>query len=257
MAKGVAIKFKSYGESVNHLLRVIKLDKELQKHNNIVLKPFLMSSGKIHTPVEFVESVLLYCLQHKPVDARVFIAEGSDGEDTLDLFEKMGYKKLAEKYSIGLIDLNECEYEEIRDGDFLKFESIFYPKILLDSFVISLPKIALDDELEMIGSLSNMVGAFPSQFYKGFLTKKKTKLRKWNMKYTIHDVLRCKMPDFSIVDASEQGNILAGFAIEMDKQASVLLGKSPSAISHLSLAMQSFPDKPVKKEASEVENNSQ
>ena len=41
MAKGVAIKLASYEETIPKLLKVIKLGNELQKHKQIVVKPFL------------------------------------------------------------------------------------------------------------------------------------------------------------------------------------------------------------------------
>src|SRR3989344_3542281 len=100
MAKGVSIKFKSYHETVPKLLEVIKFDKEIQKYDSLILKPSLKNSDSMHTSVEFTEAVLKFCLSNKNPDAKVFIAEGSDGEDTFQVFEKLGYKTLAEKYSI-------------------------------------------------------------------------------------------------------------------------------------------------------------
>ena len=38
MVKGVAVKLKSYEETVPKLLKVIKFDEELKKHERIVLK---------------------------------------------------------------------------------------------------------------------------------------------------------------------------------------------------------------------------
>lgn len=252
MAKGISIKFKSYEETIPKLLELIKLDKELQKHNTIILKPSLKNLVSLHTSSAFTESVLKYCLNNKKPDARVLIAEGSDGEDTMDVFGKFGYQDLAEKYSIGLIDLNNTEVEEIQNNNFLKFDSILYPKILKDSFVISLPKLAEDSEIEMSGSLSNMLGAFPARYYKGLFSKEKTKIRRWPLKFSLHDLLRCKMPDFALIDASEQGSILAGFPLEMDKQAARLLGKEWKLVSHLRLINEKFPEEiPIKDKMSE------
>jgi len=257
MAKGVSIKFKSYHETVPKLLQLIKLEKEIQRHNKIVLKPSLKNHDAQSTPVEFVEEVLKYCISHKNSDAQVFIAEGSDGEETIDMFDSSGYKALSEKYNIGLLDLNESEIEEIQDGEFIKFESIAYPKILLDSFIISLPKLAEDPELDIQGSLSTMLGAFPSKYYQGIFARKKSKIRKWPIKFSIHDILRCKMPNFAIIDASEQGSIIAGMPLDMDKQAAKLLGKEWKDISHLRLIDESFAKDFAKKDAAEKEKESQ
>jgi uncharacterized protein (DUF362 family) len=235
MAKGISIKFKSYDSTVPKILDLIKLDSELKKHKQIVIKPFLRNSEELHTSPEFAESVIKYVLNNKNPDASVFIAEGSDGEDTLEVFEKLGYRELAEKYSVSLIDLNNSEVNSVSDTDFNKHDSIQYPKILLESFVISLPKLADDFELEMVGSLSNMIGAFPSKFYKGFFSSRKNKLNKWPMKYNIADIVKCKAPNLAIIDASEQGSIISGVPLDMDKIAAKLLGKEWKSVSHLKL----------------------
>ncbi|MBS3091556.1 DUF362 domain-containing protein [Candidatus Pacearchaeota archaeon] len=240
MAKGISVKLKSYQDTVPKLLSLIKLNEELKKHNKIVLKPYLSSDLAKSTKGEFVESVLQYCLKHKNPEAQIFIAEGADGASTMDLFDELGYKGLSEKYSIGLIDLNDAETKEIRDGGFLKFNRIMYPEILMDSFVISLPFLNEDAELEMIGSLSSMIGAFPSSFYKGVFSSKKKKIRKEPIKYAIHDILKAKMPDLAIIDASAKGSLLAGQPLEMDKQAARLLGKEWKSIQHLKLLDESF-----------------
>ncbi len=256
MTKGVSIKFKSYAETVPKLLEVIKFDKELQNHDKIILKPSLKNSDSPHTSLEFTEAVLKYCLANKAPQSQIFIAEGSDGEETFQVFEKLGYKNLAEKYSIGLIDLNNTEAEEVVNANLMKFDSVMYPKILLESFVVSLPKLGEDSELEMAGSLSNMIGAFPARYYKGLFSKAKSKIRRWPLKFSLNDILVCKLPDLAVIDASEQGSILAGMPMDMDKQAAKLLGKEWKAVSHLRLISERFPEKPLQspnKEEDKVE----
>lgn len=240
MTKGVSIKFRSYEATVPKLLELIKFERALEKHKIIILKPAVNQKDAMNTSAEFVEEVLKFCLKHKKPETSVFIAEGSDGAETLDLFDSLGYKTLSEKYQVGLLDLNQAEIEEIQDGNFIKFESIRFPKILLDSFIVSLPKLSHDGELEMQASLSNMLGAFPSRYYQGLFARKKSKIRKWPLKYAVHDILRCKMPDFTVIDASEQGSILAGFPLDMDKQAAKLLGKEWKSVQYLRLIDEEF-----------------
>lgn len=252
MVSGVSIKFRSYSETVPKLLDLIKLEKELKKHNRIILKPIIKNSLSRHTNPEFVEAVLRYCLINKKAEAKIFIAEGADGEETSEVFDKLGYKKLSERYSVSLIDLNTSEVEEIVGADYLKFDKIKYPKILLDSFVITLPFLSEDTETEITSSLSTMLGAYPGKYYRGFFTQKKNKIRSWPIKYSIHDILRCKMPDFSIVDASEQGFIITGKPLATDKQASKLLGKDWRSVAHLRLADERIPENVEKKAKSEI-----
>lgn len=235
MVKGVSVKFVSYSDTIPRLLKLLKFDVELQEHTKVVIKPFLRDSASPHTSPALVEQVLRYCLDHKSEGMQIFIAEGSDGENTMELFEKVGYKKLAERYHVGLVDLNEAELEETLSTSFAKFESISYPKLLKESFVVSLAPLAEDSELGMIGALSNMIGAFPTKKYKGFFSKKKEKIRKWPMAYSINDIIACKMPDFSIIDASDKGSLFAGKPLDMDKQAVKLLGKESKSVSYIHL----------------------
>ncbi len=254
MAKGVSIKFRSYSETVPRILELINLGKELKKHSKIILKPSLSEidgEKTKSTPVAFVEQVLRFCLTNKNSVSEVFIAEGADGQETTELFDRLGYSKLAERYGVGLIDLNNTEVEKIEQHDFLKFSEIYYPKILKDNFVISLPVLVRDDETIFLGALSNMLGAFPSSYYKGFFSKTKSKIRKWPIKYSIHDVLKCKVPDFAIMDSSEKGVILAGLPQETDKQAAKLLGMEWKNVPHLKLVEEMFLADAIRKEKQE------
>lgn len=236
MVKGVSIKFKSYQETVQNLLRITKFENELKKHAVVVLKPCLKSmDSPANTPSEFTDAVLQFCMAHKNPETQVLIAEGADSGNTREIFEKFGYSALSAKYSVGLIDLNTAETEPIRDGEFLKFEEIYYPKVLTNALIVSLPKLSLDAETEISGSLSNMLGAFPSSHYMGWFSQNKNKIRKEPIKYAIHDILRCKVPQTAIIDASEQGLIMLGDPIEIDKQAAKVLGKDWKQVQHLRL----------------------
>jgi len=241
--KGASIRFKSYEESVPRLLDILKLQKELKKYDKIVLKPHLAIRIEDSASREFVENVLKFVLQHKNPVAEVFIAEGADGIPTEDLFEMLGYDKLAEKYDVSLIDLNKTETQAIENYDFLKFQEIQYPKLLLESFVITLPKLGLNEESVLTGALSTMLGAFPAEYYKGFFSKTKNKLRKWPIKYAIHDIIKCKVPDFSIIDGAEHNSILAGLPLELDKQGAKILGKDWKEIPYIKLIEESLNKK--------------
>ena len=257
VVKGVAVNFKSYEETIPKLLKLIKFDEELKKHDKIVLKPSLIPNDReSSTSSEFTEQILKFSMENKNPGTEIFIAEGCDGQKTTELFDEYGYTSLAEKYAIGLIDLNNTETEEIENSEFLRFDAIIYPKILLDSFVISLPKLNTSEEFGITGALDNMLGAYPARYYKGFFSSTKNKLNKHPKKYQIHDILKCKMPNFTLIDASEKSTLLAGQALEMDKQASKLLGIDWRTLPHLKLIDESFSEtKKVEKEVDELMGN--
>jgi len=235
MAQGVSVKFKSYEETIPKFLQLIKFNEELKKHSSIVLKPSLRNSKSHNTPIAFVEEVLKFCMAHKNPDAKIILAEGSDGEETHDVFEELGYKKLAERYPISLVDLNNADVQDVYNKHFIGFEEITYPKIIQDSYLISLPRLNNDDETEIHGSLSNMLGAFPASYYTGFFSSTKNKIRKNPIKYAVHDIVLCKMPNVALVDASDYGYIIAGKPLEVDKQSAKLLGIDWKTIQHLKL----------------------
>jgi len=233
------MKFVSYDKTIPKLLEIIRLENELKKYDKIVLKPHLSENASENTKPELIEEIIKFCLKHKSPIGEVYIAEGADGSDTEDLFDELGYRNLAEKYSIGLIDLNTAEVSDIESDEFLKFESISYPKVLKDSFIISISNLSENEETGISGSLPNMLGAFPAEHYKGFFSSSKNKIRKWPIKYSIHDIVKCQEPQFAIIDASEKGSILAGQPLEMDKQAARLLGAEWSDVPYLKLMAES------------------
>jgi uncharacterized protein (DUF362 family) len=257
MAKGVSIKFRSYSETIPRLLELINLGKELKKHSKIILKPSLKpieGEKSLSTPVAFVEQVLRFCLKNKNPVAEIFIADGADGADTMDLFNKLGYAKLAERYSVGLLDLNSADAERMEQYDFAKFSEIMYPKILKESFVISLPLLIPNEEISFEGALSNMLGAFPAKYYKGFFSRTKSKIKKWPLKYSVHDILKCKMPDFALIDSSDKGVILAGLPRDADKQAAKLLGIEWKDVGYLRLVEETFLEKEKEEKSEEIPN---
>jgi len=221
VAKGVSVKFTSYKETIPKTLSLIKLADELKKHDRIVIKPNLLTENKVK--VELTEQVLKFCLENKNPESEVFIAEGADGNETEEVFDDSGHTALATKYGVGLIDLNHTETEEVQSPEFLTFEKINYPKILRNSFVISVSNVISNEAIPIGASLYNMIGAFPARHYKGLFSFKKSKLKNIPLKNQIHDILKCKMPSLAVIDHSNQGLLIIGQPLEMDKQAAKVM----------------------------------
>jgi uncharacterized protein (DUF362 family) len=240
-AKGVAVSLKSYKETIPKILGLIKFQNELKKHDKIVLKPNLIPGfPEISTKPEFLEQILDFCIKNKNPGSEIFIAEGCDGQDTQEIFDDFGFSALAERYGVGLIDLNNSETEIIENPDFIKFESIHYPKLLSESFIISCPQLGSHGDIGVAASLDNMIGAFSSNHYSGFFSSTKNKLAKYPLKYQIHDILKCKFPDLAVIDGNELNVILVGQPLEMDKQSAKALGLNWKNLPHLRLIDESF-----------------
>jgi len=250
--KGIAsVRFSSYKESVPFVLDKLDVGKVLCKQSKIILKPNLTCNKQppVTTPVSFVKEVLNYCLDYSK--GKILIAEGSGGSNTGDCYRDLGYLDLAKKYSIKLIDLNEEEVVVKKSSSFKKFRYIYFPKVLDDSFLISLPVLKEHGEAKVTISLKNMLGCFPKEEYKGekYEGSWKAKMHQWLIDYSIHDILVCKFPDLAIVDAStgqiggevwgtpkKFGLILAGDPLGVDKEGAEILGKNWRKIKHISWA---------------------
>lgn len=234
VAKGVSVKYTSYAETVPKVLDILKFDQELKKHTSIVLKPVLNTTGN-NTNVAFVEAVLVYCLAKKQPQAQIYIAEGSEGAETEELFDAAGYTKLAERYGVSLVDLNTALTEPQQNGEFLKHTTIQVPVLLKDAFVIALPQAGEHPEWDYSGALATMLGAYPARHYRGWFTKQKSKLREFPLRFSIHDMLKCKMPNTAIIDASDKGLLFIGDPFELDKQVAKLYKGDWKHVSHLRL----------------------
>lgn len=249
MVKGVSIKLTSYDETIPKLFSLIKFDHELKKHETLVLKPFLHEDSAHSTPFALVESVVKYCAHHKQPGATLYLAEGADGIDTSHLFEEQGYRALAEKYDVSLIDLNTAETEPIGKNEFVGFEQIMYPSLLKNAFVVSLPVVKPHETVHMHGSLTNMLGAFPAQHYRGFFSRRKNKLDAYPHKYQVHDITLCKMPNLALIELRDKGLLLAGNPLEMDKQAAKLLGIDWRSVGYLRMLDETLDSIAEKQEA--------
>lgn len=241
MVKGLAVKLKSYEETIPKVLNLIKLAEELKKHKTIVIKVHLVpGQPQNSTKIEFLEPLIQFCVANKSPGSDIIIAEGCDGAETRELFDSLGFTSLAEKYSLGIIDLNESSSIEVQNPEFLRFKSIYYPELLLNSFIITATPARQHPEIGLSASLDTMLGAFPGYKYRGFFSNTKKKLREHPVKYQIHDILKCKMPDLAIIDAGEHGFLITGKPLDMDKQAAKLFGMDWKDIPHVRLVDESF-----------------
>jgi len=241
-------KFRDYRTSVPQALDLIAARQRLPRRRRIIIKPNLTNASKppVTTDVAMVEAIYDYCLACGCED--VIIAEGCGNGRTTDVFDKLGYGKLARRRGIELVDLNEADTVELVNPGALVLRRFHVPKIVLDAFVISAPVLKDHSFTGTTIAMKNMFGIAPARFYAGSWNK--SKLHSPSAHWATVDVCTYKPPDLCVVDASvalagmhlagkkkRLGVILAGSdPVAVDAIGTEMMGHEPLTLEYLRLA---------------------
>jgi uncharacterized protein (DUF362 family) len=242
------VKFTDYHTSINRALDLINAPAELSQDGLIIIKPNLTNSSPppVTTSVDAAEAVYNYCKAH--TKAEIVIADGCGSGTTPQVFKKLGYTDLADKYGLKLIDLNDVEIVTVKNDNAHQLKEFHMPKIAQNAFIISLPVLKDHSFTKTTIAMKNMFGIASAKFYAGSWNK--SKLHSPSTDKSVVDVCSYKKPDLSVVDASvalegmhlsgrhrKIGLILAGFdPVAVDTLGSSLLGHDPKKMPYLTLA---------------------
>ena len=245
--------FKNFTDSLPLLLDEIGAADILRQQERVLLKPNLVndSSPPITLPVDAMEALLGYlkdCSQ-----AELIIGEGA-GEPQLstdDVFQALGYDRLAKRYGVKLVDLNEAENVRLTHPDCRVFPEFFLPKLAFESFIISFPVLKAHSLAAVTLAMKNMMG-FPSHHhYQQGGYWRKAAFHK-HMHQAIFELNLYRKPDLSIIDASvgmaeyhlggptcepPVNKLVAGFdPVAVDAAGAKLLGLDWREVEHIRLA---------------------
>lgn len=253
--------FKSYKETIRQILRESGLADEIKNQRKILLKPNLTAKlpPPTTTPVELVEQVLRFCKENS--QAQIIIAEGAGGCDTYEVFEKLGYFDLGQKYKVEVLDLNRVLRVEKKNPKAIKLKKTFLPQLAFESYIINLPVLKVHSEAKMTSAMKNIFGFYLNQSYLSrvgeFLVAKifkkgwwdKSELHFLGVNEAIIDLNSYIKFNFNLVDASigQLGSeiygipcsppikkIIAGYdPKEVDKVCAPLLGLDVKEIKYL------------------------
>ena len=248
MSKVAKIKFVDYQRSVSKALDLIGAANSLPSSGLVIIKPNLTTADgpPVTTNVAAAEAVYKYCKAR--CSAEIAIAEGSGSGTTEAAFCANGYRKLAKKYSIPLIDFNQAEAVLVSNDDALQLKEFYMPRIVQEAFVISLPVLKDHSFTKTTIAMKNMFGIAPEAFYRGAWNK--SKLHSPSTHKSVVDVCLYKKPALCVVDAVVAlkgmhlageslniGLILASFdPVAVDAVGSKLLGHNPASIEYLRLS---------------------
>jgi uncharacterized protein (DUF362 family) len=219
----------------------------------VLIKPNLVTADKppITTPLELC-AALCGALRAGLPGVRIIVAEGcgSLDYDTAHVFKKLGYTRLAEDFGAELLDLNSAECVKISRPECKRFPEMWLPKILFESFVISVPVLKAHSMAGVTLSMKNMMGCAPPKHYNAGGWQKSA--FHTGMQEAVFDLNRYRAPDFSVLDATvgmseahlwgpicePQPNIVAFCAdpVAIDAFGASLLRKNPSSVGHIKMA---------------------
>ena len=245
------IEFVSYRESVPKALDIIGAGEVLKEQTAVLIKPNLINASPfpITTAPECIEAVIEYVRSCS--EAGIVVGEGCGDPnlETGDVFDRLGYRELARRQGVELVDLNHAPLKKLENGDCPVFREMYLPEIAMSHYLISVPVLKAHSFSEITGTMKNMIGLAPPRYYSGrFGTWKKAVFHR-KMHQSIIDLNRYRTADLSLMDATvgmphyhlggahcdpPLGKLIAGFdSVKVDRRSAELLGLRWQRIAHL------------------------
>jgi len=247
----VTIDFSSYRESVAVAFDMIGARQALAKQSAILIKPNLTNASPhpVTTPVGCCEAVVEYVRSCSKSDIVIAEGCGDPSLETDEIFDLLGYRGMAIRHAVPLVDLNTAPLRKLANKNCSVFPEIYLPEIVSTHFIISLPVLKAHTLSIITGTLKNMIGFAPPKYYSGRFGVWKKAVFHGNIQQAIIDLNRYRSPDLSLMDATvglaeshlggrhcspPAGKIIAGFdPLEVDRKAAMLLGLDWKRIPHL------------------------
>jgi uncharacterized protein (DUF362 family) len=196
--------FFSWKDSVPSLLDAAGLTERLSAEKRIIIKPNLVEPLKppITTPVELVAALVHYIRSRKP-HLEIIIGEGcgSSSNNTMQVFETLGYCKLAAMAGVTLLDLNEVPLVHMQNDNCSRWPEMYLPKIAFESFLLSVPVLKAHSLAGITLTMKNMMGLAPPSHYQQGGSWKKASFHQ-NIHEAVFDLNRYRTPDLTLLDAT-------------------------------------------------------
>ncbi|HHL39072.1 MAG TPA: DUF362 domain-containing protein [Deltaproteobacteria bacterium] len=238
-------------EPVAALLDASGLAGEIGERRRVLIKPNLVEAlaPPVTTPAALVEAVVAYVRRRLP-RCEVVIGDGTGSldYDTFHAFRVLGYEELARRRSVRLVDLNTEPLERLEDPALERWPVLFLPRIVMESFLISVPVLKAHTLAGVTLTMKNMMGAAPPLHYQAGGHWKKSAFHA-GIHEAVADLNRYRSPDFTVLDATvgmseahlwgptcdpPPGLISAGFdPVAADAYGAALLGRDWRSIGHI------------------------
>lgn len=160
------VNYKNSPESLKYAIELCNGFQELQIDSSILIKPnfvtwnneFDLPPYGVYTTTQLVEDLVIILKEFGCHN--ITVAEGavtmSGHSDTPNVFKGLGYEKLAQKYDIKLLDLNNSESEKIKVNDKISYN---ISKDALESdFFINFPVLKTHSQTKVSLAIKNLKG---------------------------------------------------------------------------------------------------
>jgi uncharacterized protein (DUF362 family) len=246
--------FTSWQESVPRVLAAADLISRLDPDKKIIIKPNLVEPQKppITTPVELIEALVDYIHASNP-GFKIIIGEGcgSSSNDTWQIFEELGYNRIANLPNVSLMDLNEAPLIQMQNNECKRWPEMYLPKVVLDNFLISVPVLKAHSLAGVTLTMKNMIGLAPPSHYQQGGHWKKASFHQ-GIQEAVYNLNCYRTPDFTLLDATigmqeahlwgptcdpPPNRLAAGFdPVAIDSYGCRLLGINWKTVGHLAMA---------------------
>ncbi len=238
MSKVVIVRGKNRENMVERALTALGInpyrDKVVIKPNLIINRPY-----PVTTSPKTVECLINYFTGKAN---EILIAEGSGmcRGGTNKAFLDLGYVELAERRGTPLVDLNEDDYELMKDPEALRLKEFKFPLTLKNAFLISAAVLKRHSMTEVTLSLKNMMGA---------TIGRKARFHLLGLTKNIVDINLYTKPDLALIDGIESSDkelgrevtrydlmICSKDPVAADAVGANILGLNPLSVPHIKLA---------------------
>jgi uncharacterized protein (DUF362 family) len=166
--------------------------------DKVLIKPNLLADYEYHTGVTTNPNIIFAVSELcKEIGVKhITIAEGAAiGNDTDEVFDKLGIRDLCEKYECKLVDLTKDQFSYFFNPMAKNMKRIRLPKTFVESdVVINIPVMKTHDALTVTLGLKNMKGVVH--------VADKKRFHKWGLAQNIADLGYLVMPEITIMDGT-------------------------------------------------------
>jgi len=222
-------------------LEIVNAAEALLATKPVLIKPNYINtkhpSTGITTDARVIEGVVKFLIQHNVKD--IVVGEGTGHGDTLEAFKVAGVDKIAQKWNVRMVDLNRDEMVQVAPPNPVTLRKVKVARTVLESTIISVPKLKPHRLTTVTLSIKNMMGA---------MTPKASMHRHLNQ--NIVDLVSIIKPRIAVIDGiiAGEGHETSGNPVEMnlviagtdpvavDAVGASVMGVAPASVKHLRLA---------------------